>query len=61
MGPFPQADQAVQEQHRLALLETYCVLDTQPDVLCDLVTELAATLFNTEIASCGIRSRARCC
>ncbi|RAM62377.1 sensor domain-containing phosphodiesterase [Herbaspirillum rubrisubalbicans] len=50
MGPFPQADQAVQEQHRLALLETYCVLDTQPDVLCDLVTELAATLFNTEIA-----------
>lgn len=41
---------AEQEHQRLATLDTYCVLDTQPDVLCDLVTELAATLFDTEIA-----------
>lgn len=38
------------EQQRLAVLDTFCVLDTQADVLCDLVTELAATLFGTEIA-----------
>ncbi|MRT27901.1 EAL domain-containing protein [Herbaspirillum sp. CAH-3] len=38
------------EQQRLAVLDSYCVLDTQPDVLCDLVTELACSLFGTEIA-----------
>lgn len=45
-----QAAQAERERERLAVLDTYCVLDTHPDVLCDLVTELAATLFDTEIA-----------
>lgn len=38
------------EQRRLAVLDSYCLLDSQPDALCDLVTDLAARLFQTEIA-----------
>lgn len=38
------------EQRRLAVLDSYCILDTQPDALCDLVTDLAARLLRTEIA-----------
>lgn len=38
------------EQQRLAVLESFCIMDTHPDVLCDMVTALAAQLFGTEIA-----------
>lgn len=38
------------EQQRLAVLDAYCLLDTQPDPLCDMITELATRLFDVEIA-----------
>ncbi len=38
------------EQQRLAVLDAYCLLDTQPDALCDMITELAARLFDVEIS-----------
>nr|WP_216667265.1 GGDEF domain-containing phosphodiesterase [Herbaspirillum rubrisubalbicans] len=38
------------EDTRLAELQSYCVLDTLPDMLCDQVTQLARSMFGVEIA-----------
>ncbi|MFL9922960.1 EAL domain-containing protein [Herbaspirillum lusitanum] len=41
---------AVDEHVRLATLKSYCLLDTPPDPLSDLLTDLAAKLLNADIS-----------
>lgn len=40
----------IREVARLDQLQEYCILDAPPDKLCDQVTQLARSLFGTEIA-----------
>lgn len=50
LSQLSMADKNTDERARLAALDSYCILDTQPDLICDLVTELATRLFKVEIA-----------
>ncbi len=57
-APIAQ-EMSTTELARLAALDSYCVLDTQPDVLCDLVTELATRFFDVDIALVSLVAKNR--